>query len=267
MISCPYGNNVNFSHTSRIHFSANNTSFRRWMIPLPRTALSAHRRLAAVNPFCMIQVLHFCTLLRNPYFDLEPDCIIRKPIKWCFQQYLVHTEIMSTFHAWVKYISQQTIHHSAHSKEWNWVLTHRHTEVKTDIICRYNKTSKKKSSAHHNFRGWGFSRPPCTLSKQMFCGTIRSFRWARHPRVSRKFDYWSAIVSSPIRVHGVACLDTYCKFWSVMHEHCQSDASSFLICAPNWIQFMGCFTFKYITLQFVFCISALLVLKAKFLTW
>jgi len=32
-ISCPYGNIVNFSHTSRIHFSANNTSFHpfKWV--------------------------------------------------------------------------------------------------------------------------------------------------------------------------------------------------------------------------------------------
>ena len=38
-ISCPYGNSVNFSHTSRIQFSANNTSFR----PFTPMGLSAHR--------------------------------------------------------------------------------------------------------------------------------------------------------------------------------------------------------------------------------
>jgi len=39
-ISCLHGNNVNFSHTSRIHFSANNTSFH----PLKRMGLNAHRQ-------------------------------------------------------------------------------------------------------------------------------------------------------------------------------------------------------------------------------
>jgi len=39
-ISCSYGNIVNFSHTSRIHFSANNMSFR----PFKPMGLSAHRR-------------------------------------------------------------------------------------------------------------------------------------------------------------------------------------------------------------------------------
>ena len=38
-ISCPYGSIVNFSYTSRIHFSANNTSFR----PFKSMGLSAHR--------------------------------------------------------------------------------------------------------------------------------------------------------------------------------------------------------------------------------
>jgi len=60
----------------------------------------------------------FCTFLLKPHFDLEPDCIIRKPIKRCFQQYLVRTEILSTFHTQVEYISQRTIHHSTHSNEW-----------------------------------------------------------------------------------------------------------------------------------------------------
>jgi len=51
----------------------------------------------------------FFTFLLKPHFDLEPDCIVRKPIKRRFQQYLVHTEILSTFHTRVKYISRRTI--------------------------------------------------------------------------------------------------------------------------------------------------------------
>ena len=70
-----------------------------------------------LQDFCVLQLLHFCTFLLNPYFDLEPD-YIRKPIKRRFSQYLVRTEILSTFHTRVEYISGRTIHHSAHSKEW-----------------------------------------------------------------------------------------------------------------------------------------------------
>jgi len=38
-------------------------------------------------------------------------------------------EIMSTFHTRVEYISRRTIRHSAHSNQWNWVLTDRHTDT------------------------------------------------------------------------------------------------------------------------------------------
>jgi len=71
-------------------------------------------RRAAESPFCVLQLLHFCTFLLNPHFDLEPDYIVRKPTKQHFQQYLVCTEILSTFHTRVEYISRQTIRHSAH---------------------------------------------------------------------------------------------------------------------------------------------------------
>jgi len=54
-------------------------------------------------------VLHFCTFLLNPQFDLEPDYIVRKPIKRRFQRYIVRTEIFSTFHARVEYISVKTV--------------------------------------------------------------------------------------------------------------------------------------------------------------
>jgi len=54
-------------------------------------------------------VLHFCTFLLNPHFDFEPDYIVRKPRQRRFQQYIVRTEIFSTFHARVEYISVKTV--------------------------------------------------------------------------------------------------------------------------------------------------------------
>ena len=49
-------------------------------------------------------MLHFCTFLRNPHFDLEPEylTIIRKPMRLRFQRYIVGAEIFSTFHARVE---------------------------------------------------------------------------------------------------------------------------------------------------------------------
>jgi len=44
----------------------------------------AHRHRsngAAERTFCVLHLLHFCTFLTNPHFDLNPDYIIRKPIK------------------------------------------------------------------------------------------------------------------------------------------------------------------------------------------
>jgi len=49
--------------------------------------------------------LHFCILLVNPTVDLELECISEKPMKRRFQRYIVRTEIFSTFHARVEYIS------------------------------------------------------------------------------------------------------------------------------------------------------------------
>ena len=52
---------------------------------------------------------HFCTFLHNPHFDFEHDYVIRKPRKRGFQRYIVRTEIFSTFHAQVEYISVKTV--------------------------------------------------------------------------------------------------------------------------------------------------------------
>jgi len=92
-------------------------------------------RRAVVNPFCVMLLLHFCTFLLKPHFDLEPDYIVRKPIKLRFQQYLVHTEILSTFHTRVEYISWRTIRHSAHSK--TELSAHRHTRRHTKVKTVY----------------------------------------------------------------------------------------------------------------------------------
>jgi len=55
--------------------------------------------------FCLCQLLHFCQLLSNPSIDLELEYIFEKPMKHRFQRCVVHTEILLTFHARVKYIS------------------------------------------------------------------------------------------------------------------------------------------------------------------
>jgi len=50
-------------------------------------------------------LLHFCQLLSNPSIDLELEYIFGKPMKCRFQRYTVRTEILSTSHAQVEYIS------------------------------------------------------------------------------------------------------------------------------------------------------------------
>jgi len=62
-----------------------------------------------------VQLLHFCQLLSNPSIDLELQYIFGKPMKCGFQQCTVRMEILSTFHAWVKYICYKIRHwnHSA----------------------------------------------------------------------------------------------------------------------------------------------------------
>ena len=44
-------------------------------------------------------VLSFLYIYTQPHFDIEPDYIIKKPMKRRFQWYIVRTEIFSTFHA------------------------------------------------------------------------------------------------------------------------------------------------------------------------
>jgi len=116
--------------------------------------------------FCALHLLHFCTLLINLHFDLEPDYIIRKPIKRRFQQCLIHTEIVSTFHTRVEYISWWTIRHSTHSDQWNWALTDTQTHKSENSI-----------SLADIIRGWKWlnagitvivTLPRCWTSAQLF---------------------------------------------------------------------------------------------------
>ena len=53
--------------------------------------------------FCVKPLLHFCKFLVN--FDLKPDYFFGKPMNRRFKRYIVRTEILSTFHARVEYIS------------------------------------------------------------------------------------------------------------------------------------------------------------------
>jgi len=72
-------------------------------------------------------VLHLCTCLLNPHFNLEPDYIIRKPMKHRFQRYIVHTEIYSTLHT-------SQIHFSVNNTLLKTGLSvHRHTDRHTKV--------------------------------------------------------------------------------------------------------------------------------------
>jgi len=64
--------------------------------------------LAAAVAVAMLRVL--CYVFANkfplqPYFNLEPDYIIRKPIVHRIQRYILHREILSTFHTRVDHRS------------------------------------------------------------------------------------------------------------------------------------------------------------------
>jgi len=57
------------------------------------------------NLACVKCYIFVHTFLFNAHFDLEPDYIIRKPIVHRIQRYILHREILSTFHTRVEYIS------------------------------------------------------------------------------------------------------------------------------------------------------------------
>jgi len=56
---------------------------------------SLHGRIAMLRLFCCIFAFEF---LFNPQFDLEPDYIVRKPLLYRIQRYILQREILSTFH-------------------------------------------------------------------------------------------------------------------------------------------------------------------------
>jgi len=78
-------------------------------------------RRAVVSPFSVLQVLHFCTFLLNPHFDLEPDYLFRKPIKRRFQQYLVSTEILSASRCDL-FFARNTVPHITKGKAYTRVV-------------------------------------------------------------------------------------------------------------------------------------------------
>jgi len=68
--------------------------------------------LAACEGKKLNSLSHFCKFLVNPKFDLETNCIFRKPTNIRFQWYIVYSEILWTFHARVEYIFVLKIQHS-----------------------------------------------------------------------------------------------------------------------------------------------------------
>jgi len=115
------------------------SNVRACQVPTIMTSsLHARRAMAcAENP--SETVLHFCTFLLNPHFDLEPDYIAKKLIERPFRRYIVRTVILSTFHARVEYISVKTVMSGKMdlptpcSDDVTVYLytAHRHTKVKT----------------------------------------------------------------------------------------------------------------------------------------
>jgi len=84
-----------------------------WQKITLRLAVSTENYLATLTwlrctvrePFCMYHLLYFCKLPTNPNINFELNCILKKHMKRRFQWYLVRTEILSTFHTRVEYIS------------------------------------------------------------------------------------------------------------------------------------------------------------------
>jgi len=69
--------------------------------------LRAAMPIATLHVLCYIFVHKF---LFNAHFDLEPDYIVRKPIRHRFQLYILFWEILSTFHTRVEHISHVMLH-------------------------------------------------------------------------------------------------------------------------------------------------------------
>jgi len=71
---------------------------------------AAHRSVITTVLVGMLHLFWYIFVhefLFNSHFDLEPDYIIRKGIRHGIQQYILHREILSTFHTRVECISQR----------------------------------------------------------------------------------------------------------------------------------------------------------------
>jgi len=130
-------------HAQVKYISGKNT----WFCPLRYNLTSRNSLLLrAMKPKHRTDtVLHFCTFLFNPTSILNLT-VIRKLIKRRFQRYIVHTEIFSTFHAWVEYNMSfrpfKPMGLSAHR--------HTHTQPFYDALVSWYQ---KKHSPTHTRRG------------------------------------------------------------------------------------------------------------------
>jgi len=66
-------------------------------------AMLTRVKVAASRDFFVKSLLHFCNFFVNPNFDLEINCIFRKPMTRRFQRYTACMKILSIFHTRVKY--------------------------------------------------------------------------------------------------------------------------------------------------------------------
>jgi len=111
-----------------------------------------------------IRLWHFCTFLHNPHFDFEPDYVIRKPQKQGFQRYIVWTEIFSTFHARVEYISVNPCpgndFFATFASKWGVIWPPRH-------ISSSRAHSNKIPTAIPIFSGSNFSMVPLPLLRDV----------------------------------------------------------------------------------------------------
>jgi len=77
---------------------------------------------------------------------LEPDCIVRKPMKHRFQWYIVRTETLSIFHTRVEYISRQTIQTGLSA----YRQTDRQTDRQTTVKIVYPPVSLRSLGGYSN---------------------------------------------------------------------------------------------------------------------
>jgi len=170
-------------------------------LPTIITSLLHARRAVACEENPSEMVLHFCTFLLNPHFDLEPDYIFRKPIKQHFQWYIVHTEIFSTFHAQVEYISDQNT--------WFRPLLY-NLALRTSLLLRAT-TPKHRMDMVLHFCTFLLNphfdlEPDCIIRKPM----KRHFQWyVIRTEIFSTFHTEIQYVIPPIHTNGTECAHTH----------------------------------------------------------